>query len=28
VDDAIDDVILYERALLNAEAAGRIGLAR
>ena len=28
VDDAIDDVILYERALLNAEAAGGIGVAR
>jgi UDP-glucose 4-epimerase len=28
VDDAIDDVILYERAALDAEAGGRIGLAR
>jgi UDP-glucose 4-epimerase len=28
VDDAIDDVILYERAALDAEPDGRIGLAR
>jgi UDP-glucose 4-epimerase len=28
VDDAIDDVILYERAALDPEAGGRIGLAR
>jgi UDP-glucose 4-epimerase len=28
VDDAIDDVILYERAAPSAEATGRIGLAR
>jgi UDP-glucose 4-epimerase len=28
VDDAIDDVILYERAALDAEPHGRIGLAR
>ena len=28
VGDAIDDVILYERAALDAEPVGRIGLAR
>lgn len=28
VEDAIDDVILYERAALDAQAGGRIGLAR